>query len=318
MGENPNAKIMKSSNKTSEMGENPNENKMNNLSTLKNAEMEKLNEDTISHYTITNINVDWDSMGISEEENNEETSQLGIGSGWVFKNGKIYINSSEFGEDDEFIQLIFVNNMNQTLEELYDDFDNISYDSGILFKMFRLYVEGFKIEPLNDEMAQSIYKNTINIKSILAKKNYLSTLKKEQMENRLKEELVEYLFDESLETLTQISTLENRFVTMWNSDNCEDDKMLSESKLWSDELKEQWGKLSLIMKLFKDFDLDEGRNSKLFKESKVGGDCFYSVANYEVKIDDRNLSKNRFFLSNNEISVENFENESKKLETIKL
>ncbi len=138
------------------------------------------------------------------------------------------------------------------------------------------------------------------------------------MKNRLKDELVEYLFDESLETLTQISTLENRFVTMWKSDECEDEKMLYESKLWSDELKEQWGKLSLIMKLFKDFDLDEGRNSKLFKESKVGGDCFYSVENYEVKIDDRNLSKNRFFLSNNEISVENFENESKKIETIKL
>ncbi len=138
------------------------------------------------------------------------------------------------------------------------------------------------------------------------------------MKNRFKDELVEYLFDESLETLTQISTLENRFVTMWKSDECEDEKMLYESKLWSDELKEQWGKLSLIMKLFKDFDLDEGRNSKLFKESKIGGDCFYSVENYEVKIDDRNLSKNRFFLSNNEISVENFENESKKIETIKL
>jgi hypothetical protein len=56
----------------------------------------------------------------------------------------------------------------------------------------------------------------------------------------------------------------------------------------------------------------------MFKESKIGGDCFYSVENYEVKIDDRNLSKNRFFLSDNEICVENFENESKKLETIKL
>ena len=115
------------------------------------------------------------------------------------------------------------------------------------------------------------------------------------MKNILKEELVEYLFDESLETLTQISTLENKFVTMWNSDECEDEKMLCESKLWSDELKEQWGKLSLIMKLFKDFNLDEGRNRNMFKESKIGGDCFYSVENYEVKIDDRNLSKNLYY-----------------------
>jgi hypothetical protein len=179
--------IMNYSTKTFEMGENLLESKMNNLSTLKNAEMEKLNKDTISHYTITNINVDWDSMGISEEENNEVTYNLGVGYGWVFQNGKIYINSSEFGEDDEFVQSVFCNERNQTLEEIYDDFDNFSYTSGILFKMFGLFVEGFKIEPLSDEMVQSIHKKTINIKSILAKNNYLSTFKNVDMESKLKE-----------------------------------------------------------------------------------------------------------------------------------
>ena len=117
--------------------------------------------DNILQYTITNIAVDWDSMGISEEENNEMYKKFGVGCGWVFQNGKIYINSSEFGGDDEFIQLVFSNVSNQTLEEIYDDFDNFSYDSGILFTMFGLFVEGFIIEPLTDEMAKSIYQNTI-------------------------------------------------------------------------------------------------------------------------------------------------------------
>ena len=138
------------------------------------------------------------------------------------------------------------------------------------------------------------------------------------MEDRLKEELVEYLLNENLDTLTQISTLENRFIKMWNSGEYENEKMLDESKLWSNELKELWGKLSLILKLFKDFNLDNGRNRSMVKESKIGGDCFYSVENYEVKIDDRNLSKNKFYLPNDELCFGNFENEIKILETIKL
>jgi hypothetical protein len=117
--------------------------------------------DNILQYTITEIKVDWDSMGISAEENNERTKQLGVGYGWAFQNGKIYINSSEFGEDDEFVQLVFVNNKNQTLEELYRDFDNFGYTSGLLFTMFGLYVAEFNLEPLSDEMANSIYLNTI-------------------------------------------------------------------------------------------------------------------------------------------------------------
>jgi hypothetical protein len=117
--------------------------------------------DNILQYTITEIKVDWDSMGISAEENNERTKKLGVGYGWAFQNGKIYINSSEFGEDDEFVQLVFVNNKNQTLEELYGDFDNFGYTSGLLFTMFGLYVAEFNLEPLSDEMANSIYLNAI-------------------------------------------------------------------------------------------------------------------------------------------------------------
>lgn len=122
------------------------------------------------------------------------------------------------------------------------------------------------------------------------KVNNLSTLKNEKMKSELKNELVEYLHNESLETLTQISNLENKFRIMWDTNDYDE-----ESKQWANEVKEQWGKLTIIMKLFKDFNLDEGRNRNMFKESKIGGDCFYSVENYEVKIDDRNLSLNKFF-----------------------
>jgi len=69
----------------------------------------------------------------------------------------------------------------------------------------------------------------------------------------------------------------------------------------------------LIMKLFKDFKLDEGRNSQMFKESKVGGDCGYWVDNYEVKIDDRNLSKNHYHPIDDE-TIKNLQRDLTQLE----
>ena len=121
-----------------------------------------------------------------------------------------------------------------------------------------------------------------------------------------KKQLVDYLMDENLDTLTRIGVLEKNFRKFWDTDEEEDsfDKLEKLSRIWGDELKEQWGKFSLIMKLFKDFNLDEGRNSQMFKESKVGGDCYYWVDNYEVKIDDRSLS-NRYYQPMGEVGFEN-------------
>lgn len=115
--------------------------------------------------------------------------------------------------------------------------------------------------------------------------------------NILKEQLVDYLQNENFETLTKINLIEEQFEELWNSNKCDDEMMIEESKKWSNELKEQWGKLTLIMKLFRDFGLDEGRNLKTLKISKVGGDCYYTLKNYEVGIEDRNLSKNTFYPS---------------------
>ena len=133
--------------------------------------------------------------------------------------------------------------------------------------------------------------------------------------NTLKEQLVDYLMDENLDTLTRIGIIEKNFIKMWDSPDFdeEDEKRISKSKEWGSELKEQWGKLSLIMKLFKDFKLDEGRNSQMFKESKVGGDCGYWVDNYEVKIDDRNLSKNHYHPIDDE-TIKNLQRDLTQLE----
>ncbi len=140
---------------------------------------------------------------------------------------------------------------------------------------------------------------------------------KNKQKKNLNDQLVDYLLNENLETLTRINFIEKRFEKMWNSDKCDDERMNEESNQWSNELKEQWGKISLIMKLFKDFGLDEGRNSETFKVSKVGGDCYYILKNYEVEIEDRTLSKNKFYLPDNTICFEEFNNENKKLESIK-
>jgi hypothetical protein len=133
----------------------------------------------------------------------------------------------------------------------------------------------------------------------------------------LNDQLVDYLLNENLETITRINFIEKRFEKMWNSDNCDDERMNEKSNQWGNELKEQWGKLSLIMKLFKDFNLDEGRNRSMIKESKIGGDCFYFLENYDVKIEDRNLYKNKFYLPENKLSYENFQKEFELLESIK-
>jgi hypothetical protein len=130
----------------------------------------------------------------------------------------------------------------------------------------------------------------------------------------LNDQLVDYLLNENLETITRINFIEKRFEKMWNSD---DERMNEKSNQWGNELKEQWGKLSLIMKLFKDFNLDEGRNRSMIKESKIGGDCFYFLENYDVKIEDRNLYKNKFYLPENKLSYENFQKEFELLESIK-
>lgn len=123
--------------------------------------------DKILQYTITNIIVDWDMTGISKDEYNEMNYKLGVGKGWVFRNGKIYINSSEFGKDDEFVQLVFINDRNQTLDEIHDDFEPFTPDSGVLFHMFGLVVEGYRIQPLSNEMVKPIYDNLINIEFLI-------------------------------------------------------------------------------------------------------------------------------------------------------
>ena len=131
----------------------------------------------------------------------------------------------------------------------------------------------------------------------------------------LKKQLVDYLMDENLDTLTRIGILEKNFSKMWDTYE-DEDEMMSISQDWGNELKEQWGKLSLIMKLFKDFNLDEGRNSQMFKQSKVGGDCSYWVDNYEVRILDRNLSKKHYHPMDEE-GFENLQRDLTELETIK-
>ena len=73
----------------------------------------------------------------------------------------------------------------------------------------------------------------------------------------LKKQLVDYLMDENLDTLQRIGILEMKFRKFWDTDEEDDsyDELNKLSKTWGDELKEQWGKLSLIMKLFKDLIL---------------------------------------------------------------
>lgn len=106
-----------------------------------------------------------------------------------------------------------------------------------------------------------------------------------------RDEMKDFLFFENIEILQKISTIENKFKTLWEnnlpSDEMEDDSVDSEE--WGNELKELYGKLSVILKMMKEFNLDEGRNKEMFIESKVGGDCFYSVTNYEVRIGRRKL-----------------------------
>ena len=104
----------------------------------------------------------------------------------------------------------------------------------------------------------------------------------------LRDEMKDYLFFENIEILQNISTIENKFKTFWEN-NSPDDEMIEESEEWGNELKELYGKLSVILKMMKEFNLDEGRNKEMFKESKIGGDCFYSVTNYEVRIRNRKL-----------------------------
>lgn len=128
----------------------------------------------------------------------------------------------------------------------------------------------------NSEMGENQFESKVN---------YLPTFKNAKIESRLKEELVEYLLNENSESLTRISKLENRFRIMWDTNEYDE-----ESNQWATEIKELWGKLSLIMKLIKDFNLDNGRNHNIVRASAIGGDCYYSVENYVVNLENRILS----------------------------
>lgn len=76
------------------------------------------------------------------------------------------------------------------------------------------------------------------------KQPFYQELKNKIMNNEtLKEQLVEYLMDENLETLTRIKVLETRFRKYWDIDEEDDsfDELDKLTRIWGSELKEEWG-----------------------------------------------------------------------------
>lgn len=112
----------------------------------------------VKYFTIEQIDVNWKLSEDTLINYNKMNSKLGVGKGHFLKNGKIFINSTHFGEKDQFIQLVYENSKNFSLEVIFSDFyHTYSTYSGVLYDYFGLVVNSFKIKPLSKKEYDNIH-----------------------------------------------------------------------------------------------------------------------------------------------------------------
>ena len=94
----------------------------------------------------TNLEVDWNQMGISEQENNQISSRLTNGSKWKLLDNRIYVQNSNYCEGDELVEWTLENTPNHSIEEIYENIFGNGYDETLFYEYFGLMVESCKID----------------------------------------------------------------------------------------------------------------------------------------------------------------------------
>ena len=110
-----------------------------------------------------NLQIDWDSMGISEEEFNSDGSDDGV----IFQNGKLFgFNRNENGFKI-YSEYCVENELNYTKEKVVIDFfDGFCYESSPLNRDFGLCVSYGEVE-LFDDLSEDLRElDTIRVESI--------------------------------------------------------------------------------------------------------------------------------------------------------
>lgn len=94
----------------------------------------------------TNLKVDWNRMGISEQENNQISISLTNGSKWKLLDNCIYVQNSNYCKGDELVEWTLENTPNHSIEEIYENIFGNEYGETLFYEYFGLFVESCKID----------------------------------------------------------------------------------------------------------------------------------------------------------------------------
>ena len=116
-------------------------------------------------FRISNIKPDWDSMGVTKEEYNQNNPSdvWGIES-WVI-DGRIWVYDGEYCDDYEVIEVIWSTNEDKEEEQIFYDFVGHGIGYGVLHDDCGLLVEDrIEIQTITEEEFENLTDKPLNLK----------------------------------------------------------------------------------------------------------------------------------------------------------
>tara|TARA_Y100000592_G_C5251075_1_gene212839 strand:+ start:128 stop:529 length:402 start_codon:yes stop_codon:yes gene_type:complete len=109
-------------------------------------------------FTITNVIPDWESMGITQRENNENK---GVDYPMVI-NGKLYCYDERYCKENEVVRMSWTSMTDKEDWEISEDF--LGYCEGHLYNSYGFCTDdGIEVEYVDDEEFQSHINNPIYV-----------------------------------------------------------------------------------------------------------------------------------------------------------
>ena len=124
-------------------------------------------------FRISNIKPDWDSVGVTKEEYNENnpSDDWGIKS-WVIER-RIWVYDEKYCEDYEVMEMIWETKNDKVEKVVSEDFIGLGYGYGVLNDDYGLLVEDkIEIETITEKEFEDITSRPLNLEL------YRETLKK--------------------------------------------------------------------------------------------------------------------------------------------
>jgi hypothetical protein len=125
-------------------------NQMNQLKKCTQTELLLIDDDLSCKNRIRfkDINIDWDSMGITEEEFNSGRFRTNMDERIYYSEGRLFVFNTILCEDNELVEWTLINSNDSTEFEVWEGFGggSIGYSGTIFYEYFGLVVESFDVE----------------------------------------------------------------------------------------------------------------------------------------------------------------------------